>query len=80
MTFAGHVQNGVVVFDAPTALPEGATVRVEALADPASPPGPAAPVGLTLGERYGSVVGSIPDLPSDMAENHDHSIRGTPKP
>jgi hypothetical protein len=29
MGYAGHVKNGVVVFDEPVALPEGASVRVE---------------------------------------------------
>ncbi|MFO0964532.1 MAG: hypothetical protein U0793_02950 [Gemmataceae bacterium] len=29
MSFAGHVENGVVVFDEPVCLAEGARVRVE---------------------------------------------------
>ena len=29
MSFQGHAQNGVVVFDEPVSLPEGAQVRVE---------------------------------------------------
>lgn len=29
MTYPGHVRNGVVVFDDPVKLPEGAAVRVE---------------------------------------------------
>ena len=29
MTFGGHIENGVVVFDQPVALPEAAEVRVE---------------------------------------------------
>jgi hypothetical protein len=33
MSYRGHIENGVVVFDEPAALPEGAEVRVE----PASP-------------------------------------------
>ncbi len=31
MTFGGHIENGVVVFDQPVALPEAAEVRVEPL-------------------------------------------------
>ena len=31
MTYEGHIQNGVVVFDQPVALPEGTGVRVEPL-------------------------------------------------
>lgn len=29
MSFHGHIENGVVVFDEPVALPEGTPVRVE---------------------------------------------------
>ncbi len=31
MTYEGHIENGVVVFDRPVALPEGTEVRVEPL-------------------------------------------------
>lgn len=31
MTYGGHIENGVVVFDQPVALPEGTEVRVESL-------------------------------------------------
>jgi predicted nuclease with RNAse H fold len=34
MEFLGHVENGVVVFDGPVALPEGAAVRVTLRAKP----------------------------------------------
>jgi len=30
-------------------------------------------------EVFGDVIGSVDDLPPDMAENHDHYIHGTPK-
>ncbi|HTU20013.1 MAG TPA: hypothetical protein VMG10_18255 [Gemmataceae bacterium] len=30
MSFLGHIQNGVVVFDEPVSLPEGTAVKVEA--------------------------------------------------
>jgi hypothetical protein len=32
MSFQGHIENGVVVFDEPVAIPEGTAVRVEAIA------------------------------------------------
>lgn len=67
MTFRGHVQNGVVVLDEPTDLAEGAQVHVQ-------------PVGRrTLADRLRNVIGSVPDLPEDLADNHDHYIHGTPK-
>jgi hypothetical protein len=33
----------------------------------------------TLSERLGNLVGSVPDLPADMAEQHDHYLHGAPK-
>jgi hypothetical protein len=33
----------------------------------------------TLAERFKAVIGTVSDLPSDTAENHDHHIHGTPK-
>ena len=32
MSFGGHVQNGVVVFDGPVTVPDGTAVRVEVIA------------------------------------------------
>jgi len=37
MVYRGHVCNGVVVFDPPTALPDGTPVRVEPLPAAADP-------------------------------------------
>ena len=70
MSFQGHVQNGVVVFDEPVSLPEGAVVRVELIAS--SP-------RQTLAERYKNIIGTVHDLPEDMAENHDHYLHRAPK-
>jgi hypothetical protein len=70
MSFQGHVENDVVVFDEPTSLPEGATVRVEFVANPKRK---------TLAERFQSIIGTVHDLPEDMAENHDHYLHGAPK-
>jgi hypothetical protein len=33
----------------------------------------------TLADQLGDLVGSVPDLPSDMAEQHDHYLHGAPK-
>jgi hypothetical protein len=33
----------------------------------------------TLLEQLGDLVGSVPDLPTDMAEQHDHYLHGAPK-
>jgi hypothetical protein len=71
--YVGEIRDGVVVFEGPTpALPPGTKVRVEPiLADEQSTP--------TLAERLKDVIGSVTGLPSDMAEQHDHYLHGTPK-
>ena len=33
----------------------------------------------TLAEQLGDLIGSVPDLPSDMAAQHDHYLHGAPK-
>jgi hypothetical protein len=70
MTYRGHVENGVVVLDEPAALAEGTEVAVEPIGAEVRP---------TLAERFKDVIGSVSDLPADMAEQHDHYIHGTPK-
>jgi len=67
MTYLGHVEKGVIVLDEADALPEGMQVRVEPVPQ------------RTLNERFKNIIGRAPDLPPDMAENHDHYIHGTPK-
>ncbi len=70
MVYRGDVKGGVVVLDAKVDLPEGAEVKVEPLLPPS---------GKTLAERLGDLIGSVPDLPSDMADQHDHYLHGAPK-
>jgi hypothetical protein len=33
----------------------------------------------TLADQFADVIGSAPDLPSDMAAQHDHYLHGSPK-
>jgi len=70
MVYRGHVQGGVVVLAPDVRLPEGVEVRVEPLES--SP-------RKTLAEQLGDLVGSVPDLPADMAKQHDHYLHGAPK-
>jgi hypothetical protein len=70
MVYRGYVKGGVVVFDPKVELPEGIEVRVE--------PVPLPP-RKTLAEQLGDLIGSVPDLPPDMAEQHDHYLHGAPK-
>ena len=78
MTYTGHVQNGVVVFDSPWTLPEGTAVDV-AVRAPVPAVDTALERPLTHFERYRDFIGSVEGLPEDFAENHDHYIHGTPK-
>ena len=71
MSFEGEVQNGVVVLDEACQLPEG--TRVEVIVRTASEKTP------TLRDRLLKLAGTVDDLPSDMARNHDHYIHGASK-
>jgi hypothetical protein len=74
----GKVSGGVVVLKDPKALPDGTTVRVEALKDPdvdvEAPQG-----GQSVAEMLCSLSGICKDLPTDLARNHDHYLYGLPK-
>ncbi len=76
MTLHGQVRGGVIVFDPPIALPEGAEVQVQVVqapteVDAAEPP--------SLYERLKPFVGAAKGLPADFAAQHDHYLYGTPK-
>ena len=71
MTALGTVQKGVVVLDAGHSLPEGA--RVEVLLPEIIRGNP------TLAERLLKHAGTVPGLPSDLADQHDHYLHGTPR-
>jgi hypothetical protein len=70
MELDGVVQNGVIVPETAQALPEGARVRI--IIGPQDKPS-------SFGERYGAFKGAVPDLPTDLAQQHDHYRLGTPK-
>jgi hypothetical protein len=63
MELEGVVHNGVVVPDDVTALPEGARVRISLAPQERVMP---------FGERFAQFKGAIPNLPADLAEQHDH--------
>jgi hypothetical protein len=71
MLLEGTIVNGRVVLDQPEALPEG--TRVEVMEKPAAKPRSA------LAERLLRHAGTVPDLPVDLADQHDHYLYGTPK-
>lgn len=80
MTIEGHIENGQIVLDHQTALPEGVRVRVEVLQidarENAAEPSGELP---TLYERMKPFIGSVKGLPADYAINHDHYLHGQPK-
>ena len=76
MTLHGQVRGGVIVFDPPVALPEGAEVQVQVIQSPAEAPPTELP---SLYERLKPFVGAAKGLPADLAEQHDHYLYGTPK-
>ena len=63
MELEGIVCNGVIVPDDATALPEGTRVRISPA--PVEKPRP-------FGERFAKFKGTVPNLPADLAKQHDH--------
>ncbi len=70
MTLEGRVENGTIVLEPPTKLPEGARVRVEIISVSTEP---------TLFDRIGHLAGKAKHLPLNAAEQHNHYLYGTPK-
>ena len=64
MTYAGHVEHGVVVLDGPQRPSEGTIVRV---VEEATEPRVGAALDLLAGQALG--------LPADLAERHDQYRR-----
>jgi hypothetical protein len=70
-TYTGEVKNGVVVFDPGAAPPSDGTLgRVEVAA---------AQVRDELSEILLEFAGKATGLPTDLAEQHDHYLHGTPR-
>ena len=75
MVYRGHVKGRVVVIEEGAELPEGMEVRIEPVA-----PAVESPVARrTLAEQFADVIGTVPELPTDMAAQHDHYLHGAPK-
>jgi hypothetical protein len=75
VVYHGKVRNGVVEFDTGTALPEGTEVRIEPVSTSEQP----VAEGPMLAEQFENVIGTVPELPPDMAAQHDHYLHGAPK-
>ena len=71
MSFAGKVQNGVVVLPPEAKLPEGTEVEVTPLATEQQ--------AGDFTDRLVRIAGKVRGLPADLARNHDHYLHGHPK-
>ena len=60
MSYTGHVEKGVVVFDGPLKPPEGAAVLVQEMKK------------RRVGEGLARVAGKAKGFPPDMAERHEY--------
>jgi hypothetical protein len=63
MVYRGIVKKGVVVIAEGAELPEGTEVRIEPIARDEN----ILPEGPTIFEQFRNVIGTVPELPSDMA-------------
>lgn len=93
MELEGIVHHGVVVLDESAAIPEGTRVRIEPLNNQLcagatrvasssvdlSEVDQTKTLGATLIEQLRPYMVDAPDLPSDLALQHDHYLYGTPK-
>lgn len=69
MECLGKVERGVVVLNGDAPFEEGTVVRVQAVEEADLP---------LRADLFESVAGKAVDLPSDLAENHDHYLHGLP--
>lgn len=71
MSLEGTIVNGVVVLDNHPDLPDGTRVEVAVKEEQEK--------ASTLGQRLLKLAGIAKGLPSDLAQQHDHYLYGTPK-
>jgi len=78
MTYQGHVEDGMVVFDEPAALADGTRVAIAAVEVRPEEPSPSSG-GPTLLDRLKPLIGTVKRLPPDASRNVDHYLYGHPK-
>jgi hypothetical protein len=71
MTLSGRIENGKVVLDTNTPLPEGAKVEIYVIK-----PRPTGP--LTMNPDLKKYFGMADDLPPDASQSIDRVLYGTP--
>ena len=73
----GTIRDGKVILDDGAQLPEGSRVEVSVVDQDISEP--TLEDCASLREFLLSIAGTVNDLRSDMVDEHDHYIHGTPK-
>jgi hypothetical protein len=76
MTFTGHIENGHVVLDTVSGLPDGTPVVVTVVPAAQETRDHEIP---TLYERLKPFAGAVDGLPPDLSENIDHYLYGHQK-
>jgi hypothetical protein len=77
MTYQGHIEKGVVVFDESVSLPDGTKVQV--VLPPSGEAAEPKEESPTLYDRLKPFIGRAKGLPRDASVNHDHYLYGMPK-
>ena len=77
MTFHGHIENGLVVFDAAPGLPDGTPVVVVVSAPSQGATGLTGP---TLYEQMKPIIGIAEHLPPDASSKIDEVLYGRGNP
>jgi hypothetical protein len=77
VTYRGKYKNGTVVLPKGVNIPEGAEVEVTPVGKTSD--GKDTESDSSFYQRYKEFIGVLDGLPSDLAENHDHYLYGTPK-
>lgn len=70
MTYKGHVENGVVVFDEPFSLADGTPVSIEVAEDSTE----SGAFAGTLYAVYEDLIGALDGMPEDLSANLDQYL------
>jgi len=71
MSYTGTIEDGVVKLPPETGWADGTKVRVELIESKED--------RRSLVEKLRAIAQSMPEMPADWAEQHDHYIHGAPK-
>ncbi|MCE9534255.1 MAG: hypothetical protein K8T89_24510 [Planctomycetes bacterium] len=75
MMLEARIENGQIVTDEPTNLPEGTKLRIEVVQDAPSQ----GQSRMSFVERFQHLIGKAENLPADASVQLDHYLYGVPK-